>query len=149
MKDREEDREMNYQLRLNCIENDSFLGISYRKWVDTFVFGGAVFLIIMVIPFTSLVTTILLVTIMIPTIMLCIHGICNRSVSEMLFAEMRFRKNKRVLHLRGPEYVRQKTDFSKYAGGDETNGERIVRTIKESLNRYADSILEGEDSKNN
>lgn len=143
----EEKREFTtYNISLNCIESGTFFNIPHRRWIEAVIFTIIVIVIIKFIPFTTVVGNVLCITLGAPTFGFFLKGIKNRSVTEMILAEIRFRRNRRVLHLRGPEFKKEKQDFSKYAGGDETNAERFIRRIKELLNGYADKVLEESDS---
>ena len=134
-----------YFITPNVIESGLFFGIPHRHWFEAVFFTLLVILIINAIPFTSIVKGVLCVTFGVTVFRFHLQGLCNRSVTEMIAAEYRFMKHRRVLHLRGPEYVKKKQDFSQYAGGDETNLERIIRQFKGRLNDLADSILEDSD----
>ena len=140
-----DESQIEYSITPNVLESGLFLGIPYRKWFEAVGFTLLICIIICVIPFTNLVKFILCLVFGTAIFRFNLMGLCNRSVTEMMAAEIRFLRHKRVLHLRGPEYVKQKQDFSMYAGGDETNFERLLRQTKGRLNDYADAILEDSD----
>jgi hypothetical protein len=145
----ENEEKSRYNISLNCMESEQFFGIPHRRWFEAIFFAFIVIVIIRLIPFTDVVKNVLSFTFGGSTFAFFLKGLFNRSVTEILMAEIKFSKNRRVLHLRGPEYKKQKQDFSKYAGGDETNAERLIRRFKEALNGYADKVLEDSDSEEN
>lgn len=142
MEDNNEQNDVIYRITPNVIETGYFFGIPVRRWVEAIVFCVLFDLFVMAIPFTTTVHTVLIIVIDAVLFGFSLHGIHNRSIIQFAIAEWKFRKTRRVLHLRGPEYVKKKQDFNSYIGLDNTNFGLIVARVKGFLNNYADKVIE-------
>jgi hypothetical protein len=134
-----------YTITPNVIETGYFFGIPIRRWVEAVGFSLLFDILMLIIPFTTTVHTVLIVVMDAVIFGFSLHGIHNRSIIQFTVAEIKFRKTRRILHLRGPEYVKKKQDFSSYVGLDNTNLGLIVAKVKGMLNNYADRVLEKEE----
>lgn len=133
-----------YQLTPNVIESGTLLGIPHRNWIEAVASSLIAVFIITAIPFTPVYTGVLCIMVSSALIAINLKGIQNRSVTQMIVAEISFLKNRRILHLRGPEYAKTVQNFNMYLNADKSNGEIILGKITEALNNYADNVLERE-----
>lgn len=134
----------------NVIKTGYILGKPRRNWIEAIIVDAIFIAILFIIPFTSTVRNIILLIIGPSIFYFFYRGIMNRSVIEMLTAEYRFLKNRRVLHLRGPEYVKKKQSLSNYIGGDDEDLiDRIVRSITGKLREIAKNWSEEDSGENN
>jgi len=125
----------------NIIEVGNFLGFPYRRWAEAIGFTGLFILIIALVPFTFWARFFICLVYGFAIFTIALNGIKNRSIVQFFMDEKRFRKNKRILHLRGPEFIKAKADISSYEGGDDFFGRQIDR-IKERIIQGADKILD-------
>ena len=134
------------ELTQNVIERNKVMGINKRNIGEAIIFTLLIFLIVVVIPFTELVTIIICIVLCPVAFIGCIKGIKHLSVTEILFAELEFRKNRRRLHLRGPQYVRKKSRNSYSESEDESLAEKCFRFIKQRFYEFLDEYGKEEDS---
>lgn len=131
----------------NIIEIGNFLGIPYRNWIEAVAFTLILIAIFLLIPFAPVAKFFFCVVWGGATFMFTLRGINNRSVIQFLSDERKFQKSKRILHLRGPEYVKTKADIKSYEGGDDLIGKYITR-LRENVLEWAESKIDEEDSEN-
>ena len=129
----------------NVIEQGNFLGFPYRQWAEAIGFTLLFILIVLLIPFTKIAKFFICLVYGFTIFGFSLKGIKNRSITLFLSDEYKFRKNRRILHLRGPEYIKTKADIQSYEGGDDFIGKQIER-IKYALIQGADKILSEADS---
>lgn len=135
-----------YHLTKNVIESSRIMGIRKRNIVEAILFTGLILTIINIIPFTNLVKIISSIILGLFSVVLNIKGIKHRSLTEVIVAELKFRKRRRRLHLRGPEYVRQKFQSDISETEDESLAERLYRQFKSSLDEFVEQYSEEENS---
>ena len=134
------DKEKNiikYPLSKNIIRQGVFLGKPVRNWIEGIVFGGVTIAVIQQIPFTTLANIVFTALWGGSAAAFGIRGIKNRSVTEMLIDQVKYIKNKRKAHLRGPEYVRNKKEFKEYNIKYSTVAEQIYAGTREKLLEFA------------
>lgn len=145
---KKDDKERDYvpaSIISNIIEIGNLLGFPYRQWAEAIGFTLLFILIIALIPFTFWVRFFICLVYGFTIFTISLNGIKNRSVTQFLLDERKFRKNKRVLHLRGPEYMKSKADIQSYEGGEDFIGKQITR-VKQLIIESADKILDEADS---
>ena len=127
----------------NVLNQNDFLGKPKRQWAEAIAFTFLFFLIVSAIPFTTVVRWVIFLVFGGAILFIGIRGIKNRSLIEIIIGEVKFLKRKRILHLYGPEYKRQK---GVAAGGQDTSmsdAERIIEYVKQKVtdftDKYADS----------
>ena len=139
-----------YTLTKNVVNRSKFLGMEKRNLVEAIIFTALVLYIVNVaIPFTPLVKIICSLVLGIFTFALNIIGIKKRSLTEILVAEIKFRQNRRRLHLRGPEYVRKRVISNYTESEDESLAERYFKLAKEYIDGFVERYGEEEDSQGN
>ena len=134
------DKEKNiiaYPLSKNIIRQGVILGRPTRNWIEGIIFGGVTIAIIQHIPFTTLASLVFTALWGGAATAFGIRGIKNRSVTEMLIDQIKYIKNKRKAHLRGPEYVRNKKEFKEYNIKYSTTAEQIYAGTREKLLEFA------------
>lgn len=134
------DKEKNfatYPLSKNIIRQGVILGYPVRNWIEGIVFGGIAIFIIQHIPFTTLANFVFTILWGGAATAFGIRGIKNRSVTEMLIDQVKYIKNKRKAHLRGPEYVRNKKEFKEYNIKYSTVAEQLLAGAREKLLEFA------------
>ena len=132
------------ELTQNVIERNKFMGMNKRNIGEAIIFTLLIFLIVVAIPFTDLVTTIVCIVLCPVAFIGCIRGVKHLSLTEALAAELQFRKYRRRLHLRGPQYVRKKSKNSYSESEDESLAEKCFRIIKQRFNEFIDEYGEEE-----
>lgn len=135
-KNRITESDLIYQMNKNVVQQGSFLGIPYRRWIEAIVFASIGAGIICIINFTALVKGIAGTMAFVSLFGIFLRGIMNRSITEVLIDEIKFQKNKRVLHLRGPEYVRKKREF-RSIGGNQSHAAELWEKGKSILIGWA------------
>lgn len=138
-----------YGLTRNVIEKNKILGKNKRNIKEANVFTLLIALIVVAIPFTFTVTIIICVVLCPLTFLACIVGIKHLSLTEILSAEREFRKNRRRLHLRGPEYVRKKNKTAYSDSEEESLAERTFKYFKQRLDDFVEKYSTEDDSKSN
>lgn len=146
MAEKENNKNEVYHLTKNVIEHSKILGIRKRNIVEAVVFTFLILAIVNAIPFTRLVKIISSLILGGFSIALNLRGIKHRSVTEVVAAEIKFRKRRRRLHLRGPEYVRQKFQSDISETEDESIAERYFKRIKAGIGEFVERYGEEEDS---
>ncbi len=126
-----------YPLSKNVIRQGVFLGYPIRNWIEGIIFGGIAIFIIQHIPFTTLANIVFTLLWGGAATVFGIRGIKNRSVTEMIIDQIKYLKNKRKAHLRGPEYVRNKKEFKEYNIKYSTVAEQFLAGTREKLLEFA------------
>lgn len=137
-----------YSIISNVVESGYLLGIPYRNWLEGIISFLLILIFVLLIPFTNVVRAVIVIIYGLGAFIFNLRGIMNRSLSQMFIAELNFRRNRRILHLRGPEFKKSKQDFSKYLGSDESNGKILLLKIRDRVNSYADSVIEKSEVEN-
>lgn len=137
--------DLNTWLNQNVITKGKIRGIPKRNIYEAVFFTTTATLIIGSIHFTQIVTIISLIVLIPIIFLLTIRGIKNRSVLSILVAEIKFHKNRRILHLRSAEYVRKENKYAKEENCDESVIETIIRITKNKLINFIDEYS-GQDS---
>ena len=142
--DKEAKKEV-YELTKNVIERNKFMGQNKRNIAEAIISSLLILTIIIAIPFTDLVTTIVCIVLCPVAFIGCLRGVKHLSVTEAFMAELQFRKYRRRLHLRGPQYVRQKSRNSYSESEDESLAEKSFRLLKQRFNEFLDEYGKEED----
>ncbi len=138
--------ERKYILGQNIIENGKVFGVERRNLIETVISVGFVTILIMLIPFTKYVKVFSISVIDLVLGYINIRGIQHRSVTQIIIAEIKFRKNRRMLHLRGPEYTRKKGVYSFEEAGNESTFESWTRAVKEFIAKFIERYGSDQDS---
>ncbi len=133
-----------YRISGNVVKESSILGIPLRNWIEGAVFALIVFWIIQQIPFTTTVKNIFRVIYCGAVFIGGLIGIKNRAVTEFLVDEIKFLKNRRRLHLRGPEYERNKKEYKHYEVGHSSIARRKFDEAMARLRQVAGETGEEE-----
>ena len=132
----------------NILRAGYWFGKPRRNWIEAALVLLIFIVIMMGIPFVTSVRNVIIICIGGPLFEFFVRGICNRSVFQMIKAEFRYQRNRRILHLRGPEFKQSRQNLGKYMGGeDEEIFDRIGNFIKEHLLKIAYEWGEEEDGK--
>lgn len=135
-----------FALTKNVIEKNKLLGRNKRNWREAILFTCAILLIVLLIPFTDLVTIIVCVVLCPITFFLALTGIKHFSLTEILEAEKKFRQNRRRLHLRSAEYVRKKNKTAYTDGEEESLAEKTFKYFKQRFDDFVEEYGSEEDS---
>lgn len=136
MADNSNNQNISTQLTQNVITKGKFHGIPKQNIFEAIFFPVAVGSIIVAINFTDLVTIASCLVLCPLLFFICIRGFYHRSVLQILQSEYKFRKNRRVLHLRDPKYVRKENRYANEETSDESYAERIARILREKLKDF-------------
>lgn len=137
MQDELNEKDLYTRLNKNVMIKGRFYSIPKQNIREAVIFTLLTFGIINGIHFTNLVKTASGVILCPIIFIVCIKGIKHRSVLQILYSEYKFRKRRRILSLRGPEYVRKE---SKYAS-EETAEESVAETVgRIALTKFRDFI---------
>ena len=124
------------RLNRNVITKGKTFGIPNHNIVEAIFFVFLVVLIILSINFTKLVTNICLI-ILVPIVSIFfLRGLKSRSVLQLLISEIKFRINRKIIHLRSPEYVRKENRYANEESADESVVEAIGRITKEKYREF-------------
>ncbi len=137
-----EDEEYCVLITQNVINQNDIIGIPRRRWIEAIVFTFLFIMIISLIPFTSVVKNVILLVFGGGLLFLCLHGIKERSITEILISEIKFQKKKRILHLAGPEFKRQKGVAAGGQNSDMSDAERLMLYVKEKINDFTDKYAD-------
>lgn len=129
--------ELYTQLNENVIIKGKFYSIPKQNIREALFFTLLVAGIINGIHFTDLVKTVSSIVLCPVIFLVCIRGIKHRSVLQILYSEYKFRKRRRSLHLRGPEYVRKESKYASEESADESIAETVGRI---ALTKFRDFI---------
>ena len=92
------------RLNRNVLSKNRIYGIPKVNIVEAIFFTIAVWLIILSINFTKLVSSVCIL-VLCPIVFVCgVKGIKSRSVLQFLLSNIKFVRNRKMLHLRGPEF---------------------------------------------
>ena len=137
-----------YRWTHNVIEKSKFHGIEKRNLAEAIIVPFVVSVVILSIPFTRIVKIMTLIVILPTLFTVFVKGYKNRSIFEFIRDEIRFKKRRRVLHLRGVEYKRKKgaqyTDYEEY-GFVKSVIEKSKQKLTEFIEKY-DADDTGKDS---
>lgn len=127
----------------NVLQKSKFHGIDKQNILEAIVVPFVITVVILVIPFTRIVKLMSIIVTDIVLFTTFIRGYKNRSIFQFIRDEIRFKKNRRVLHLRGVEYKRKK-------GGQFINYEEdgIIRLFITKSKQRLDDFIEKYDSNN-
>lgn len=137
-----EEEEYSVPITQNVMNQNEVIGIPKRRWIEGIVFTFLFFMIISLIPFTSVVKNVILLVFGGGLFFLCIHGIKDRSITEIFISEIKFQKRKRILHLVGPEFKRQKGVAAGGQNSEMSDAERLSLYVKEKINDFTDKYAD-------
>lgn len=124
------------RLNRNVLSKNRIYGIPKVNIVEAIIFSIAVWLIILSINFTKLVSSVCIL-VLCPIVFVCgIKGIKSRSVLQFLLSNIKFVRNRKMLHLRGPEYKRKENQYASQENIDESVVEKIIRLAGEKLRKF-------------
>lgn len=137
------DEEVNqFRMTHNVLNRTDFLGIPKRQWIEGIILLIVFSLIVSAIPFTPIVRRVVIIVYGGSLCALGIHGIKRLSISEIIIGEIKFLKGRKILHLCGPEYKRQK---NMTAGGqyrESSDLERIIENVKKRIQDFTDEYAD-------
>lgn len=131
-----------YDLTQNVLSKKRYKGFSHRNIVEAVIFSGIVLLIIQLIPFTTIYTLMTSIVLGSVTFYVFLKGKDGLSITQILILEFCFRRDKCVLHLRGPEYKRKGGfDINEYENKSvaEITLERAKHALHEFVDTYSQS----------
>ena len=124
------------RLNWNVLSKNRIYGIPKVNIVEAIFFTIAVWLIILSINFTKLVSSVCIL-VLCPIVFVCgVKGIKSRSVLQFLLSNIKFVRNRKMLHLRGPEYKRKENQYASQENIDESVVEKIIRLAGEKLRKF-------------
>ncbi len=129
-----------YELTNNVLEKNKFHGIEKQNLAEAIIVPFTVFVIIMCIPFTDIVKGMSLVVLMPVLFGIFIKGYKHRSIFQFIKDEIKFKKRRRVLYLRGVEYKRKKgTEFKDYEeyGFIKSLAEKCKQKLTDFIEKYS------------
>lgn len=134
-----------FELTKNVIRKDQLLGIDKRNWLEAIVEGVLVLLFIMILPFTAIVKIVSIIVIEVVLWFFNLRGYKNRSLIQIILAEYKFKKNRRMLHLRGPEYRWTKGAYT-YNEDDSNKSEieKLYGFIKKHVSRFVEKYSDND-----
>lgn len=138
--------ELLFNLTRNVIQKNKFLGIEKRNWLEAIIEGVLIFLLIMVLPFTPIVKIISTIVIEIVLGFFNLRGFKNRSLLQIIMDEYRFKKNRRKLHLRGPEYKWTKGAYAYEEDGNKSELEKLYGLIKRGITEFIEKNSDNNNS---
>ena len=119
----------------NVVRKGTFLRISYLNWAEAAIAAFISAGIISLIPFIPSIKRALIILVGVTVFVFVLRGIKNRSYIQILFAEFNFRRKRRRLHLRAPNYKKSKKV-------EVINNESYIETIANYLRRRNDEFVE-------
>lgn len=122
-------------LHSNVMTKGKLLGKPTRNWAEGIIGGVVMALIMNAIPFVRGVKILMILVSLVGMLVLGVRGAKNRSYTQLLISWIRFRHNRRRLHLRTPDYIRN----VKY--GEDEN-ESIAEAAYKKANREIDRFVE-------
>ena len=130
----------------NVIQSERFMGIQKRNIYEAIAIVVFLIVVIASLPFTSVVKTMSIIVLCPTTLIICIRGVKNRSIGQIITAEIKFRKNRRELHLRGPEYKREKGEMHYDENANDSIAEKGIRIVRTKINEFIGKYSDPEDS---
>lgn len=137
------ERILEFHICDNIVKETSILHIPIRNWIEAIAFVFIVGFIISLIPFTSEARTGMLIIYCGFSFYMGLKGIKNRSVTEAIIDWIRSTLNRRKLHLRGPEYAREKKEIKQYDIAYASYARRKYYELREKLVGFAEGRIEG------
>ena len=125
-----------FELTSNIISTGQILGMKQRNVIEGGIMTYIAIRIIGNIPFIFKVKVVLWILVSIALMIFNIRGIKGCALTEILIAEIRFRKNKRELHLRGPEYVKEKKSSYGSNYSEKSIAEEVIDWGRGHLDRF-------------
>ena len=132
----------------NISKGIGFVFFSTRNLIEALVTSGAAIFIICQINFTNTVKGFYCFVFGIGLFFLVARGYKNRSFTQIAIDYIRTLRSRKVLPLRGPEYVRQ--DIKLKGSGEGTDGtyaKKLAKWGKGKLNDFIDEYSEDETGK--
>lgn len=99
--------EQQYAIFKNVLRKGLLLNIPYRNWVEAVIFSFFGVCLVCLIPFVKKVKITVCVIVVILIFFASLRGIKNRSITQIVIAELIFKRRRRRLHLRTPEWQKQ------------------------------------------
>lgn len=142
MAENNEKESVDYELNENVIRKRKVGKIPMRNIIEGILFGGCGVLIVCQVNFVSKIKIMISVVVFISILVGSIKGIKRKSFTQIVLKEITFRRNRRELHLRSPEYEQGESKF-KNDDGNETSYatvyiEKIKKRINEFVEKYSD-----------
>lgn len=128
----------------NVSKGFGILPIAGRNVIEAILFTGIVISIICHINFTNIVKGFYLLIFGIGIFVSVLRGYKNRSFTQIAVDYIVTLKNRKVLHLRGPEYVRQEIKLKDTSGSDKTYAEQSVEWGKARLHSFIEKYSDEE-----
>ena len=119
----------------NVMTKGRFFGKPTRNWVEGLIGGIVMALIMKAIPFVSSVKVLMMIVGFLAMLILGVLGAKNRSYTQPFVAWIKYRHNRRRLHLRTPDYIRN----VKY---EEEENESFAETAYRKANEGIDRFVE-------
>lgn len=126
----------------NILTKGKTHGIPHKNIIEALIAVVIIALIILIIPFTKVVTNVLLIVLCLTTFIVFIRGYKRRSISSIIKAEKQFKKNRRILHLRSPEYKKEEVKLANEEYTDESFFQSVYRLAKERIVEFVDKYSE-------
>ena len=134
------------EITKNVLDKNNFMGFQKRNWIEGVIAASAATYLIRLIPFVSSLKSVVSVITFSTILFVTLVGIKSRSLTQVLVAEYKFKKNRRKLHLRSCEYVRERTlDKGNYE--EQSYAGRIYKTINKKIDRFITAYHQDPDSK--
>lgn len=120
-----------------------------RNLIEAVLFTGLLNFVLYKMPFTRQAWLMFAICGSAATLFFFYRGYKNRSLTEILIAEIKFKHNKRITHLRSPEYDQtRKTSVLEEAEGDTTLqkcinlGKKVYKEKQEDLREKITRLLD-------
>lgn len=130
----------------NVLQRNKVFGIDKRNWIEAISFSLLGLSIVRNVRFTHDVKTLVSLVTVSVLFFFGIRGIMGRSVTKVIIAEIKFKKNRRKLHLRSPEYARSKKSKKSSSYEEQSVAKQAFIRIKEYVDRFVDTYSESSDS---
>lgn len=146
MKESQNHQQESSEITKNVLNKNNFIGFQKRNWIEGILAASAATYIIRLIPFVSSIKSVVTVITFSTILFVTLVGIKSRSLTQVLIAEYKFKKNRRKLHLRSCEYVREKT-IEKENNEDLSYAGRIWKNINKRIDKFITAYHQNPDSK--
>ncbi len=128
-----------YHLTKNVIDKTKIFGFPKRNLMEAAISLVLLILVLFLIPFTTIVRVIAFLVFGTALFVINLRGIHNHSITQIMIAEYKFRKNRRILRLYGPEWKRKKGGYSYVSeSSDNEKIRKIAETVKQRINQFID-----------
>lgn len=136
-----------YDFNENVVRKHKVGKTSMRNIAEGVLFGGCGVLIVCQINFVLQIKTMVSVIVFVSILFGSIRGIKRKSFTQVVLKEIAFRRNRRKLHLRSPEYEQKESRFKSDDGDEKSYAAVYIEKFKQQINEFVEKYSDEDSGK--